>query len=58
MIYLGSSRVITNDFSTHKTAEDYAGNHQSDISIVGSGRVIKIVNRFTFMKIVLITIII
>ncbi len=47
MIYLGSSRVITNDFSTHKTAEDYAGNHQSDISIVGSGRVIKIVNRFT-----------
>lgn len=46
MIYLGSSRIITNSYSSHKTAEDYAGEHQSNISICGSGRVIKIVNRF------------
>ncbi len=46
MIYLGSSRIITNSYSSHKTAEDYAGEHQSNISICGSGRVIKIINRF------------
>lgn len=46
MNYLGSSRVITNSFSNHGTAEDYAGNHKSNISIIGSGRVVKIINRF------------
>ncbi len=25
MMYLGSNRVVTNSFSSHKTAEDYAG---------------------------------
>lgn len=47
MTYLGSARVITNPFSNHGTAEDYAGDHKSNVSIVGSGRVIKIINRFT-----------
>lgn len=46
MNYLGSSRVITNSFTNHGTAEDYAGDHKSDVSIVGSGRVVKIINRF------------
>lgn len=46
MNYLGSSRVITNSFANHGTAEDYAGAHKSNVSIVGSGRVIKIINRF------------
>lgn len=46
MKYLGSERVVTSDFSSHKTAEDYAGNHLSDISITGSGKVTKIINSF------------
>lgn len=46
MIYLGSARVITNDFANHKTAEDYAGAHQSEIKINGTGRVVKVINRF------------
>lgn len=46
MIYLGSERIITNTFSSHSTAEDYSGTHLSNISIVGSGKVIKIINSF------------
>lgn len=46
MIYLGSTRVITNTFTNHKTAEDYAGAHQSDIKINGTGRVIKVISGF------------
>lgn len=46
MIYLGSERVITNAFNNHQTAEDYAGEHLSDISIVGTGKVIQVINFF------------
>lgn len=46
MNYLGSSRVITNQFSTHITAEDYAGEHKSPVSIYGKGKIIKVVGRF------------
>ncbi len=46
MIYLGSERVITNSFSSHVTAEDYAGNHLSDVSINSTCKVVNIINRF------------
>ena len=46
MIYLGSQRVITNSFSNHKTAEDYAGAHLSEVKINGTGVVTKVINRF------------
>lgn len=46
MKYLGSERIVTNSFSSHKTAEDYAGDHKSNISINGSGKVIKVINNF------------
>lgn len=47
MIYLGSERVITNSFASHVTAEDYAGNHLSDVSINSTCRVINVINKFT-----------
>lgn len=47
MTYLGSERVITNSFSNHVTAEDYAGPHLSNVSIKSTGKVIKVINRFT-----------
>lgn len=46
MIYLGSERVITNPFSNHITAEDYAGDHKSIIKIYGIGKVVKVINNF------------
>lgn len=46
MIYLGSPRIVTNSFQNHKTAEDYAGTHQSDIKINGTGKVIRIIDHF------------
>ena len=46
MIYLGSKRVITQDYNTHKVAEDYSGNFKSDIKINGTGKVIKVINKF------------
>lgn len=46
MIYLGSERIVTNSFQNHKTAEDYAGNHQSIIKMNGTGKVLKVINRF------------
>lgn len=47
MIYLGSERIITNSFVSHVTAEDYAGNHLSDVSINSTCRVINVINKFT-----------
>lgn len=46
MNYLGSNRIITNPFSNHGTAEDYAGNHLSNVVLYGSGKVIRIINKF------------
>lgn len=46
MNYLGSNRVITNPFSSHITAEDYAGEHQSPVSICGKGKVTKVIQKF------------
>lgn len=46
MIYLGSERVITQDYNTHKVAEDYSGNFKSDIKINGVGKVIRVINKF------------
>lgn len=46
MNYLGSNRVITNPFSSHITAEDYAGEHQSLVSICGKGKVTKVIQKF------------
>lgn len=46
MNYLGSNRIITNPFSSHGTAEDYAGNHLSNVILYGSGKVIRIINKF------------
>jgi len=46
MNYLGSNRIITNSFSNHGTAEDYAGNHLSNVILYGSGKVIRIINKF------------
>lgn len=46
MMLLGSERIITQDYATHKHAEDYAGIHLSDIKINGQARVIKVVNKY------------
>lgn len=46
MNYLGSNRVITNSFVNHGTAEDYAGVHLSNVVLYGSGKVIRIINKF------------
>lgn len=46
MTYLGSERVLTNSFSNHVTAEDYAGEHLSDVSINSTCKVINVINKF------------
>lgn len=47
MNILGSERVITQTFSNHNSeAEDYAGNHLSDVKIFGTGKVISVINKF------------
>ena len=46
MKYLGSERVLTNSFSNHISAEDYAGDHLSDISINSTCKVINVINKF------------
>lgn len=46
MIYLGSERTITQSFANHKVAEDYGGFHKSEVKINGSGKVIKVINKF------------
>lgn len=43
---LGSERVVTQDYATHKDAEDYAGVHLSDIKIDGTAKVIRVVNKY------------
>lgn len=46
MLLLGSERVVTQDYNTHKDAEDYVGEHLSDIRINGKAKVIKVVNKY------------
>lgn len=46
MNYLGSNRAVTQDYSIHKTAEDYAGSHLSDVKISGTACVTKVINKF------------
>lgn len=47
MNILGSERVVTQDFATHQyQAEDYAGNHLSDVKITGKAKVISTVNKY------------
>lgn len=46
MIYLGSERILTNSFSSHVTAEDYAGNHLSNVSINTTGKVVRVIDKF------------
>lgn len=46
MIYLGSERVLTQNFSSHKYAEDYAGAHKSVVKINGQGKVVRVIQRF------------
>lgn len=46
MKYLGSERSITQSFSKHGYAEDYSGGHLSILSINGSAKVIKVVNKY------------
>lgn len=46
MIYLGENRVITNSFENHGTAEDYSGNHKSNVIMYGRGKVIKVIDLF------------
>lgn len=45
-MYYGSNRSITQTFLEHKNAEDYSGNHLSEVKLTGTARVIKIVNKF------------
>lgn len=47
MMYLGSNRVITNSFENHKTAEDYAGEHLSNVLMYGKGKVVRVIEGFT-----------
>lgn len=46
MNYLGVTRSITQDYKTHQVAEDYSGTHKTIIKINGTGKVIKVINRF------------
>ena len=46
MTYLGSERILTNSFSNHISAEDYAGDHLSDVSINSTCKVINVINKF------------
>lgn len=46
MLLLGSERVVTQDYNTHKEAEDYAGEHLSEIRINGKAKVMKVVNKY------------
>lgn len=47
MLLLGSERVVTQNYVTHGDAEDYAGNHLSDIKIKGRAKVVKVINKYT-----------
>lgn len=46
MILFGSERAVTNDFKNHMYAEDYSGEHLSNIRFNGVGKVISVVNKF------------
>lgn len=46
MMYLGSERTIIEPFFQTKTGESYQGVHKSDVKIYGTGKVIKVINRF------------
>lgn len=46
MMILGSDRYITQDYEHHLTAEDYSGEHLSPVKIVGSAKVIRVVNHY------------
>lgn len=46
MILLGSERSITQDYKTHGYAEDYSGEHLSNIRFNGVGKVIRVINKF------------
>lgn len=46
MILLGSERTVTQDFKIHGYAEDYSGEHLSNIRFNGVGKVINVVNKF------------
>lgn len=46
MRYLGSERIVSYPFSDHITAEDYAGNHKSEVSIPSRAKVVRTINRF------------
>ncbi len=46
MILLGSERSVTQDFKRHGYAEDYSGEHLSNIRFNGVGKVINVVNKF------------
>lgn len=46
MLLLGSNRVVTQDYGTHGSAEDYSGEHLSFIKIKGTAKVVKVVNKY------------
>ena len=46
MILLGSEREVIQNFVTHIYAEDYSGDHLSDIKFNGIGKVINVVNKY------------
>lgn len=46
MMILGSERYITQDYAHHLTAEDYSGEHLSPVKIVGTAKVIRVVNHY------------
>ncbi len=46
MLILGSDRYVTQDYAHHQTAEDYSGEHLSVVKIVGSAKVIRVVNHY------------
>lgn len=46
MIILGSERMVTQDFKNHGYAEDYSGEHLSNIRFNGVGKVIRVVNKY------------
>ncbi|HHX17007.1 MAG TPA: M23 family metallopeptidase [Mollicutes bacterium] len=46
MLLLGNDRFVTQDYKTHGSAEDYKGEHLSDIRIRGTAKVTKVVNKY------------
>ena len=46
MFLLGSKRIVSQSYATHKYAEDYAGLHLSNIKIYGRAKVNKVINKY------------